>query len=133
MEKLVTPITILIADDSAVIRRTVSHMLKGAGFTVVGTAETDVEVIELAQSAQPDAVLLDLHLANSTGISALEAIRRQCPSMAVLLYTGDDDPAFVRSAKERGADGYVVKGESLSVLVSTIREAVERRRAPREG
>jgi DNA-binding NarL/FixJ family response regulator len=122
-------VKVLIADDSDVIRRTVSYMLKAAGLAVVGTAETDAEAIELTRSTQPDAVLLDLHLANSTGMSALEAIRKECPAVAVLLYSGDDDPAFVRRAKERGADAYVVKGGSLPSLISAIREAVERRRS----
>jgi DNA-binding NarL/FixJ family response regulator len=120
-------VRVLIADDSAVIRRTVAHMLEGVGIEVVATAETGVEALEGTRRAKPDVVLLDMHLPDAPGMTALESIKRECPAVAVLIYSGDDDPAFVRRAQEKGADGYVVKGEKLSSLVAAIRGAVARR------
>lgn len=120
------PIRVLIADDSAVIRRTVAHMLKGVGIEVVATAETGGEALEQTRTLRPTVILLDMHLPDESGISALEAIKRECPNVAVLVFSGDDDPAFVKRAQEMGADGYVVKGEKLSNLVAAIRAAAER-------
>lgn len=71
----------------------------------------------------PSLVLLDLTLPDSQGLAAIERLV-SVQSPPVLVMSGNDDPELARGAVERGARGYVIKGEtSAGDLLQLVREA----------
>jgi C4-dicarboxylate-specific signal transduction histidine kinase len=80
-------------------------------------------------SEAPDVVLLDLSLPDSTGITACERIRLQCPTVPIVVLTGLDDENVALEALQRGAQDYLVKDQITSgALVRSLRYAIERQR-----
>ncbi|HUP87397.1 MAG TPA: response regulator [Acidimicrobiales bacterium] len=112
------PTRVIVVDDEGDLRTLVRVTLEIHGaFSVVGEADTGNRAIELASRHQPDAVVLDLGLPDLHGTELLAAIRQAAPRSRIVVYTGSE--AFDTTVVER-ADGYVVKGGDLEVLVQAI-------------
>jgi PAS domain S-box-containing protein len=77
-----------------------------------------------------DAILLDLTLPDSAGFVTFEKVHAQVPQVAIILLTGSDDDVLAAQAVREGAQDYLVKGDaSSSLLVRSIRYAIERKQA----
>jgi DNA-binding NarL/FixJ family response regulator len=98
-------ISVLVADDSAVVRKRLCRLLEEAGqFKIVGAAARAVDAWLLAQSCRPDAVVLDIQLPDASGLDVLRLIKRAQPSCAVLMLT-DESPSDYREACGRWGAG----------------------------
>lgn len=118
--------TILLADDHEEVRRTVASVLQDK-FRIVGIAENGVQVIELALSAHPDVMVLDIFMPVVNGIeTAIRAKAFGCLSK-VLFMTVDEDPDLAAAAMSIGALGYVLKAHLATDLIPAIRDALEGR------
>jgi DNA-binding NarL/FixJ family response regulator len=118
--------TILLADDHEEVRRTVASVL-AAEFRIVAMAENGVQVIELALSAHPDVMVLDISMPVVNGIeTAIRVKAFGCPSK-VLFLTVDEDPDLAEAAMSIGALGYVLKARLATDLIPAIRNALEGR------
>ena len=117
---------ILMIDDHHLIRdglRPVLEQLAEPGEAVaVLEAASLAAALELA-AGHPDLdlALLDLHLPDVTGFDALERLQRGHPGLPIVLMSGDNDPAVVRQALDRGALGFIPKSSSRQVIVSALR------------
>jgi CheY-like chemotaxis protein/anti-sigma regulatory factor (Ser/Thr protein kinase) len=109
---------VIVVDDEGDLRTLVRLTLEVHGaFSVVGEAETGGAAIELATRHQPDAVVLDLGLPDLHGSEVLTAIRKAAPRARIVIYTGSEP---LDSTLLHRADGYVVKGGDLEILVQAI-------------
>jgi DNA-binding NarL/FixJ family response regulator len=118
--------TILLADDHEEVRRTVASVLQDE-FQIVAMAENGVQVIELARSALPDVMVLDIFMPFVNGIeTAIRVKAFGCPSK-VLFLTVDEDPDLAEAAMSIGALGYVLKAHLATDLIPAIRHALEGR------
>jgi DNA-binding NarL/FixJ family response regulator len=118
--------TILLADDHEEMRRTVASVLQDE-FQIVGMAENGVQVIELALSALPDVMVLDIFMPFVNGIeTAIRVKAFGCPSK-VLFLTVEEDPDFAEVAMSIGALGYVLKARLATDLIPAIHAALEGR------
>lgn len=120
------PIRILIADDHAFLRTTLSRVLSSKDdMTVVGEAENGTKVVELTDSLSPDVVLMDYDMPEMNGVEAIHHILATHPKVVVIGFSMHDkevaEPAMIRA----GARAFLTKGESLEVLLTTIRQHVE--------
>src|SRR4051794_20136624 len=99
-------LSVVIADDHAPTRMGVRMALEDAGFDVVGEAATGPAAVAAAIEAQPDIVLLDVHMPGS-GIEAARSLQRHVPAVAIVMLTvsRDDDDLF--EALRAGARGYL--------------------------
>lgn len=117
-----TPIRIIIIDDHPIVRQGIASLLSNyREFVLVGEAENGVDGRELAQTANPDVILLDIRMPGESGLDVLAAILRQQPAARVLMLTSFDDEEYVMTALRSGACGYVLKSVSDDQLVNAIR------------
>ncbi|MEW1958599.1 response regulator transcription factor [Kineococcus sp. NPDC059986] len=115
---------VLVVDDHPVVRGGIEALLATAGdLEVVGTAGDGLEALELVAALQPDVVLMDLRMPGLDGASATERIRREHPSVHVLVLTTYETDADIVRAVEAGATGYLLKDTPLAQLADSVRAA----------
>jgi two-component system, chemotaxis family, protein-glutamate methylesterase/glutaminase len=106
-----TPIRVLLADDSPFLCKLLAHYLKEAGgFAVVGMAHSGRTAIEQVKQLRPDIVALDLTMPDMDGVEALEEIMRDCPTPVVVI-TGVSGTSAIQTlrALDAGATDFVLK------------------------
>ena len=117
-------IRVLLADDEQPFLDALSPLIeRQPQLAVVGTALDGLAAIELADELGPDAVVIDLHMPRLDGVSAVARLRRDHPSMCVIVLTGDREPALHTAVTEAGADAVLMKGEFVDVLVARLAAA----------
>ena len=115
-------IRVLIADDHAVVREGVRHVLAAEhGFEVVGEAANGPDAVRLTESLTPDVVVLDLSMPGGSGLDAARAIRDRAPRSRVLVLSIHDHAEYVQQSAREGAQGYLRKDSSPAELRSAIR------------
>lgn len=124
---LSTKLRILLAEDDVAARDMLSEALIALGHDVVAAVSGGVEAANQARDLHPDAVLLDVHMPDGSGIEAAEVISRTFPGIAVILYSGDENVTLSdREAVTTGAVAFLPKPVPPKMLDSTIRLAVTR-------
>jgi DNA-binding NarL/FixJ family response regulator len=119
---------ILIADDHALVRRSLrSLLLTHSNWDVCGEAVDGQDAVDKAKELRPDVVLLDVSMPRMTGLQAVPIIRLEVPESQILIVTQHDSNELSRRAIEVGAQGFVVKSEVTKYLVPAIEAAGERR------
>lgn len=106
-----TPIRVLLADDSPFLCKLLAHYLREAGgFEVVGLAHSGRAAIDQVKQQRPDVVALDLTLPDMDGVAALEEIMRDCPTPVVVI-TGVSGTSAIQTlrALDAGATDFVLK------------------------
>jgi DNA-binding NarL/FixJ family response regulator len=122
---------VLVADDSVGVRELLVLLLNMEDdFTVVGQARDGVDAIELAESLQPDLVILDVSMPRLDGIEALPQVRAVCPGSQVVIFTGDSDTTMESEARAAGAAAVIAKDMGANTLVEHLSQLVQ---AQREG
>lgn len=115
-------IRVIIADDHAVVRQGIRHVLEEIpGLEVVAEAADGEEVLQLLQTTVPDLLVLDLSMPKKTGLDVAKELRAEGSELGILVLSMHDDPEYVLEAVRAGADGYILK----DVGPSELREAVE--------
>ncbi len=109
----------ILADDEALIRMGLRHMLEDAGHTVVGEAATADEVFDLAQGRSADVVLLDIRM---PGMDTLQAARSSAKdqSVPVEFVSAFSDPDIAVRATETGTLAYIVKPVRFDQLIAAL-------------
>ena len=116
-----SPIKVLIADDDAHFLRALKALIEQQPeLAVVAEAANGLEAIELADETDPDAVVIDLHMPLVDGVAAVARLRRDHPSLCLIVLTGDADPALHRAAGDAGADAVLEKHEMARGLVDRL-------------
>lgn len=116
-------IRVLIADDHHVVRRGLLFFLKTQkDIEVVGEAKNGIEAVTLAESLQPDIILMDLVMPELDGIQATKRIKEKYPQIQILMLTSFSDRDHVVPAMEAGAAGYQLKDIEPDDLVQSIRQ-----------
>ncbi len=121
--------TVMLVDDHHVVRRGIRALLeKEAGIQVVGEAGSGAEAARLTQQFKPDVLIIDLMLADMSGLEVIRQVRKRAPetSSVVLSMYGND--CYVVEALQAGAKAYVLKDSPPEELVRAVREAALGRR-----
>jgi DNA-binding NarL/FixJ family response regulator len=115
-------VKILLADDHALFRAGLTHALQQLA--------DQVEIIEAADCAQTLAsvkahadfslVLLDLHLPDNHGFTALEAIRRHDPDLTIVVLSASENPVDMNRALKKGARGFIPKVVTPAVMIGAL-------------
>src|SRR4029079_6887084 len=88
--------------------------------TVVGTAENGLDAIEQADTLDPDAVVIDLHMPLVDGVTAVARLRKDHPNICLIAVTGDPDQQLHQPVAEAGADAVLEKGALVDTLVERL-------------
>jgi DNA-binding NarL/FixJ family response regulator len=115
------PVRVVIADDDEAFLEFLRALIDAQPeLAVVGTARDGVETLELTEELRPEAIVVDLHMPRLDGVSAIARLRRDYPSLCVIVLTGDPASALHEAAREAGADGVFQKGEMLEQLLARL-------------
>lgn len=117
---------ILIADDHAVLRAGLKLFINSQpDLEVVGEASTGEEAIIQSAALNPDIVLMDISMAELSGLEATRRIRRAQPDVRVLFLTMHEEEGYLRRALAAGAAGYCPKSAADSELLSALRAVAQ--------
>jgi DNA-binding NarL/FixJ family response regulator len=113
---------VLIVDDHPVV-------LSGCRALFAGDASVRIEEAGDAKSGhrafvqkKPDVTIIDINLPDLSGFELMRRIRKEDPDARIIMFSMNNDPAFVVRAVELGAQGYVSKGDDPRVLVKAVRK-----------
>jgi two-component system response regulator NreC len=122
------PITIVLADDHAVVRSGLRFVLDAeADLQVVAEAGTIDDAVRMAKAHRPTVLVLDLNMPGSmpSSLDALPVLAQDAPATTVVVLTMQEDPQFARRALTAGAKAYVLKEAADTELVEAIRRAAQ--------
>jgi DNA-binding NarL/FixJ family response regulator len=94
-------------------------------FETVGIATDGAQAVELAESLNPDVVLMDISMPVLDGFEATRKLRKKVPKTCVLMLTGSNARHDVNRARVAGAAGYVTKDRIAGELIEAILQVVE--------
>ena len=114
-------ISIIIADDHALIRDGIKTMLsRNPDYKIIAEAENGTELIKLASSLMPDLILADISMPVMNGFEALTELRKTLPDIRVILLTMHEEPEYIIKAARSGANGYLLKNIDYEELHRAI-------------
>ena len=114
--------SVVIADDHPMVRDALAR--------VVGQLYADAQVLEAGDfaavlghlgDAVPDLVLIDLNMPGMDGLHGLRRLREAFPALAIVVASGQDDPATIRAALAIGANGFIPKIDPPDLLLQALR------------
>jgi two-component system, NarL family, response regulator NreC len=117
-------ITIVLADDHAVVRRGLRLVLDAEdGFEVLAEAGTTDDAVRLIKAHRPTVAVIDLNMPGSmsSSLDALPVLAAEAPATRIVVLTMQEDPQYARKALAGGANGYVLKEAADTELVEAIR------------
>lgn len=119
-------ITVLIVDDSALVRQLLTDMIsQDPELEVAGVARDGVEAIRLTQELDPDVVTMDIHMPEMDGLSALEYIMKKTPRPVVMISAlVKKGAAPTLKALELGAVDFIAKPTQFPTSVADVRQDV---------
>jgi two-component system, NarL family, response regulator DevR len=123
MNAVTTPLRVMLVDDHEVVRDGVRALLESADDIVVCAEAGSVRAaIDEAARTRPDVVVMDVRLADGSGIEATREIRAQRAKTQVLMLTSFADDEALFASIMAGAAGYVLKQIQGAEIVKAIRE-----------
>ncbi len=114
--------TIMVIDDSIVIRKMIEIALEDEDFNIV-TAISGKEGLENIEALKPNLVILDMMLPDMNGIDVLKTIKSE-KNLPVIMLSGKDSPQLIENAKEIGVDDFLPKPFRDEELVEKVRTLV---------
>jgi DNA-binding response OmpR family regulator len=118
--------SVLVIEDDATIGRHLDAGLRGHGYRTTWS-RTGTSGLAAARAAHQDVVLLDLGLPDTDGIDVARALRAEYPGLLVVILTARADEIDVVAGLDAGADDYLVKPFTLTVLLARLRAHLRRR------
>jgi DNA-binding NarL/FixJ family response regulator len=115
------PVRVLVADDQKVVRDGLCLLLGMLPeIEVIGTAVDGADAVRQALVAEPDVVLMDLHMPNCDGIEATRRITRERPGVRVVVLTAYSDDDSVFAALHAGARGFLTKNADAGEIYRAV-------------
>ncbi len=116
-----SPVRVVLADDHALMRRSLRLVLDGEeGVQVVAEAEDMASAVRHVHDHKPDVLVLDLRLPGGSSIDTIGELRDRAPDTHVVVVTMEGNPVFAQHALAAGALGYVLKDRADTELVQAV-------------
>lgn len=115
-------ISVIIADDHAIIREGLRNLLENKGVDVTAIAKNGSDAIDVALEKEPDIVIMDISMPDLNGVDATAVICQQLPDTKVIALSMHSDKQFIDKMFASGASGYVLKESAFEELYDAIIE-----------
>ena len=112
--------TVLVVDDSSLMRRLIRNILTKNGYEVVGEAMNGRLGVEKYKELRPDLVTLDMVMDEMNGLEALKLIKEENPKANVIMVSSMGQEIIVREAIMAGADNFLIKPFDENQVVEAI-------------
>jgi two-component system response regulator NreC len=118
------PIRVVLADDHALMRRSLRLLLSSEeGVEVIAEADDMAGVTRHVLGQEPRVLVLDLNMPGGSSIEAISRLRERAPDTKIVVMTMDENPVFAQRAFAAGALGFVAKDRADGELVRAVRAA----------
>lgn len=118
-------IKLLIADDDVPFRKSLKDLLEdNLDLAVVAEASDGYEVLNAIRKTQVDVILLDLNMPGKGGLETLVELKREYPSLPVLIFSFNCGEQYASHLIRMGADGFVSKHEAPARLIHAIQSVI---------
>ncbi|MEA2003087.1 MAG: response regulator transcription factor [Actinomycetota bacterium] len=115
-------VSVVLADDHVLVREMLYELLSREGMTVAGVAPCGDDAVELAATAQPDVVVLDIDMPGISAFEAARGVRRMSPKTKVIFLSAYVHDCYIDQALGAEASGYLTKSEPPAAIVEAIRK-----------
>jgi len=117
--------TVLIVDDHPIVRQGLAQLInQEKDLEVCGQAEDAHEAMQAIRQLQPDMVIVDISLKDTSGMELIKDLKIQYPDLPVLTLSMHDEAVYGERALRAGARGYVMKQEATGKVVTAIRRVL---------
>jgi len=117
---------IFVVDDHPLVREGLTNLINGQDDLVVcGEAKNSAQAIDRIIKRQPDVALIDISLENESGLELVKQLAAQFPQVALIVLSMHDEGLYAERALRAGARGYVMKHETSSSVLASIRRVLE--------
>ncbi len=117
------PIRVLLADDHAMVRESLTRVLNESDrIVVVGQAKSGQEVLSLLREHSPHVLVLDYSMPGMDVLEVIAAAKKLAPLVRILVLTVHENVHYAVRSLEHGAHGYVIKASAVDELVQAIEE-----------
>ncbi len=113
-------ITVVLADDHAIVREGFAALCSANGMQVLGQASNGLSALELVESVQPDFAILDLHMPGMTGSEVIRRLRAAGSAAKLMILSISREDSTVMDALRAGADAYLLKDGPARHLLDAI-------------
>lgn len=120
--KLSGTITLILADDHALVRDALSKLLSAEpDIRVLGEAQAADEAVTLVVQHRPAIALLDIDMPGRTAFDAARTIRSRSPQTQIIFLSAFTHDRYIDAALASGASAYLTKGEPVETVINAIR------------
>ena len=117
--------TVLIVDDHPIVRQGLAQLInQEQDLVVCGQAEDAHEAIQAIREHDPDMVIVDISLKDTSGVELIKDLKVQRPDLPVLTLSMHDEAVYGERALRAGARGYIMKQEATEKVVTAIRRVL---------
>ncbi len=117
------PITVLLAEDHAIVRQGLSALLKADGqFRMLGEAKNGQEAVEMARTLKPDVILMDIAMPVLNGLEATRQILAANSAARIVILSAHSEDEYIERMTAAGVAGFLEKQSSAEVLTKAICE-----------
>lgn len=116
-------ISIVIADDHSILRQGLKALLDAEkDLKVIGEAANGVQALEICEKLHPNILVLDISMPGLGGLEVTKQLKEHSPQTRILILSMHADETYVMESLRNGADGYILKDETASVLINAVRD-----------
>ena len=117
--------TVLIVDDHPVVRQGLAQLInQEKDLEVRGYAEDAYQAMQAIKDVQPDMVIVDISLKDTSGIDLVKDMKIQYPNLPILILSMHDESLYAERALRAGAKGYIMKHEATERVITAIRRVL---------
>ena len=113
---------VLVIDDSGLVRRQVSLVLKGLGYGVIEAVDGVDALAKLEGNTDTRLIVCDVNMPNMNGLEFLERLGAKNAGVPVIMLTTEGQPEMIQRAKSLGAKGWIVKPFKPEFLIATAKK-----------
>lgn len=121
-EATIQAINVLLADDHPLVQDGIRTRFEEIeDINVVGVANNGRELLDKAETLQPDVIIADISMPYINGLEATRLLSRNHPDIKVLILTMHDNREYMQNAIDSGAKGYILKDQPAHEMINAVR------------